>query len=280
MSEKLPVFATLKEGWTVFLRDGRRVALWLVILGLSWAIAEILFMNATGWPALPVPGQPVMHPKPEVWLTFLGGSLVFDAVLLPIITSYQRLILQGAGARVGFAYRREEWSVVWGFIRLGLLSCGVLIVALVLLSVLLLIVFKVTALKPQSVMGISAIISLPVIIPCFALVCRCFLMFPAVADGCDVSLRKAYRAGKNNTWRLMAVGFCPFLVLVVFQQIVLLMSDKDLKLAVTIAVPAHLALILYLSGVWALAYRKLLRPALLAAAEPPPDPAAAVPIKE
>ena len=207
MSEKLPVFATVGEAFHCLRKYNLRImpymAAVMAVFGVGWAAFSTIVLQgdtsrSTG------SQSPLM--------AFFGFLLnvAFFVALLPVITSFQRLVLQGSGARVGFAYRREEWMEVRAVGRL---------IAVSFLGAFAIMVFLglVGVLAPW----VPPLVSPPLLFVCVIICVRWTLVMPAAAVGEHLTLGAAYGLVKGNFWRFLAVMLLLGLMITIPQMIVI-----------------------------------------------------------
>jgi hypothetical protein len=196
MTEKLPVIATVVDACSTlrFLTPAIARFGWLTVVTMT---AQFLLANLLS----PAAGD--MSSFDLVIIAFLSAFL--GLINLPVITSIHRLVLQGAGARAGFAVRREEWQFLWsGFRMLPLLVVMALVigVAFSLLSAAIASAMKNPALSEVDILAPLQILE-AVAITFFA--SRYFLLFPAAAIGKPLKLRDAAKLLKGNVMRLCVI---------------------------------------------------------------------------
>lgn len=220
MSEKLPVFATVGEAFRCTRKYSLRMLPYMVAVGVIWiAIGISVFLIVTTsivfQKGMPTPSDAFTPFMPFIpFFGFLVEVGLF-AVLLPVITSFQRLVLQGSDARVGFAYRREEWLTVGAVLRLILAY----ILGMIGMTVVIALIGALAA--AIKALWLIALVGVPLFFICFITYLRLILMLPAAAVGDRLSLKAAYRLTRGNIWPYFATLMLVMLVTAIPQMIVL-----------------------------------------------------------
>lgn len=195
--------------------------------------------------------------RPVVVLSSLLGELVIYAALLPAMTSFQRLVLQGPGARVGFAYRREEWLTVGAVARQTL---GSEIMLIILFFIAGLFALFADMLKTH---WLVFIVALPLFLVWVISYLFWTLMLPAAAVGDYLSLKASFRLARGNYSRILLMMLSLALVIFGPQMAALgFIKQAHLSILVTILFFGGLFVLYYLellifSAVWALIYGHL-----------------------
>lgn len=221
------------------------VALIVVVLVIMASGKQGGFLHQTAYSN---PGAPLVG--------FLG-ELVIYAALLPVITSFQRLVLQGRGARVGLIWRREEWLAVGALARQILASQITLIVVFLIAGLFILIA---DALKAH---WLVFIVALPLFLVWLISYLCWTLMLPAAAVGDYLSPKDAIRLARGNYGRILVIMLSPaFLILVPQISVLGFVQQAHLSTFATILFCVGLLVLYYFellifSAVWALVYGQL-----------------------
>jgi|GEM_PF-2649443 len=212
MTEKLPVLSTIGEAWKSVKQHGRRMLPYVGLLILLGLCMQGISFASGFWDVMIDPERMKdFHPNGFGMLSMLLVELVAIIALIPTITSFQRLVVQGNEARVGLAYKREEWLVVRSAFTLFFSYIGLLVALLILEFITIALA---SALKAG---WLAAILNIAGLIFLFVVVFRLTLMLPAAAVGDRLSLKACLRLSKSNSLRLFAVALLPLLPLIVSQ---------------------------------------------------------------
>jgi hypothetical protein len=274
MSEKLPVFATLGEAFRCTRKYSLRMLPYMVAVGVIWIafIVGAFLVTSTFF----VLQKGVLNPSESlhsvmIFIPIFGLLEVgLFAALLPVITSFQRLVLQGSGARVGFAYRREEWLTVGAVVRL--------IFAYIFGGFCIMVVIALVAALAKAIKApwVGALVGVPLILFCMMTYLRWILVMPAAAVGERISLKAAYRLTKGNFWRYLAILMLASMLTVIPQMLVLFVImptppvPPDMMTAMQPHIPVFVSIILFAAflvlyyfgflmttAAWALIYGRL-----------------------
>lgn len=275
MSEKLPVFATVGEAFRCTRKYSLRMLPYMVAVGVIWIAVGIgVFLIVTTsfifQKGIPTPSHALNPFMPFIPFFGILVEVGLFAALLPVITSFQRLVLQGSDARVGFAYRREEWLVVGAVVKLILAYFLGIICITVVIALIGAMAVRIKAL------WLIALLGAPLFFVCLIAYSRLLLMLPAAAVGDRLSLKAVYRLTKGNLWRYLATLMLVMLVTMIPQMLVLFILmpmppvSPDMMTAMQPHIPVFVSiilfaalLVLYYFGLlmtaaeWALIYRHL-----------------------
>lgn len=220
MHEKLPVFAILGEAGRCLLRHWRLLLPYGVALLIIWGAITVMAMMFGMTVFVSVFAMPSAVGKlPSAVMLMMGmAGLAFTLAGLPVMTSCQRLAVQGDGARVGFAYGREEWLMIGAFFR----SCP-LFLAVGLSAGLGSGAAAFLAVKTHFIWAAVPVL-LVVWCYCLLFVLRLSLVFPAAALGEKLPVRAALHLGKGNAWRLFGIFVLPSLAVQVLSAVRLFLT--------------------------------------------------------
>lgn len=170
-------------------------------LRIIWLPFLILFVVGMGMLVLEVPFDT------RVWssIAFKWGMFL---VLVPVVTSWHRLILIGPESRVAYRFQREEWLYIKVLIGVG--------VTVYLLSIVLGLLFTTPLVTGISwIFGNEAaewIAPLVLWLVLFLLVCRFLLVLPAAALGESMAFAKSSTTFHGSALRFTAAYFLALLV--------------------------------------------------------------------
>jgi len=219
MTEKLPVFATVAEAFRCLRQNASCIFPYVGAL-IVVMVATVVIAVMTGAGALLLGRFSGFQTAPKLAMVLgVGGAmLVCGVVSLPIVTSLQRLVLQGPGARFGFAYGREEWMTLWAAIRL-MAACFAAMFVCAIPLIIVLIAFKGLS-QTYGLAGMATTVFVLLILPVILLQFRLYLVVPAAANGLRLTLRQSFEMTRDNSWRMFGIYVLPGLFFSLLEQVV------------------------------------------------------------
>ena len=193
MTNKLPVFVTLGEGFRCLGQNWRRILPYMGALAIVLiTVAAAGFLLGVGAVLVGKISHSATHSPWSMFFYALVLWLVYCAFDIPVSNSIQRLAVQGEEARFGFGYGREEWMSIWAMLRLLGSFLGI---AVPLLFLMVLLGNGVE----RKVLPILVLLSL---FPLSLIMCRLLVVLPAAANGISLSLWDSIKITQGNSWRL------------------------------------------------------------------------------
>ncbi|MFZ0486070.1 MAG: hypothetical protein WAL83_03660, partial [Arenicellales bacterium] len=148
-----------------------------------------------------------MHFNTRLWasLVFQGASYL---LLVPVATSWHRLILRGGAARVGYRFGHEEYLYLEMLMAIGITFYLVMLVSGLLFAAPF--ISEASWLSGSS--GAEWSYRIVGWLVLFFAICRFLLVLPAAAIGREMRISQSSRALRGNAIRLSAAYFFTLLV--------------------------------------------------------------------
>ncbi len=188
MGGKIPVIETVRQAFQLLRTEGHRILVVGAAVALWMALQQVLIIKM---------GQDVSSPNKLRLLYLFPLSFLSSVVILPLITSAHRIVLQWEGGRTGWGFRREEWVYFLGWLRLFVpilvasLICGVIIVLTAIIS------------RNSHVGFLMAPLRIVLVAALILVMCNYMLILPAAAIGKKLPLRRSSKLLKGNNLRLI-----------------------------------------------------------------------------